>query len=144
VSVVDYGEEVLGRFANPAIAHRTLQVAMDGSQKLPQRLLHTIAERRAAGAMPEYAALALAAWMRFVLGVADNGTALPMNDPLADSIRAVVPATGDPTRLVRGMFSLDAVFPPEFADDEELIGVLTGWLRLLGANGAAATVKEAG
>jgi fructuronate reductase len=143
VTVVDYGASVLTRFANPAIAHRTLQVAMDGSQKLPQRLLHTLSERRAAGAMPGYGALAVAAWMRFVLGVADNGTALPLDDPLAESIRAVLPTTGDPVRLVRGLLSLDTGFPPSFAGDDDLIAVLTEWLRLLGANGAAATVRDA-
>ncbi|MDI5941857.1 mannitol dehydrogenase family protein, partial [Micromonospora sp. DH15] len=42
VSMVAYGDEVLARFANPAIRHRTLQIAMDGSQKLPQRVLHTL------------------------------------------------------------------------------------------------------
>ena len=142
VSVVDYGASVLARFANPAIVHRTLQVAMDGSQKLPQRLLNTVAERRRTGAMPGYATLAVAGWMRFTLGVADNGTALPLDDPLAESIRAVLPTTGDPVRLVRGLLSLDTVFPPSFADDTELVSALIGWLRLLGANGTAATVKD--
>ena len=37
------------RYANPAIRHRTWQIAMDGSQKLPQRILGTLADNRAAG-----------------------------------------------------------------------------------------------
>jgi mannitol-1-phosphate/altronate dehydrogenase len=32
----------LERFANPALKHRTWQIAMDGSQKLPQRMLDGI------------------------------------------------------------------------------------------------------
>jgi fructuronate reductase len=44
-----YATELLARFANPAIRHRTWQIAMDGSQKLPQRLLSTIRERLAQG-----------------------------------------------------------------------------------------------
>ena len=47
VSVVTYGESVLERFANPKMLHRTTQVAMDGTQKLPQRVLETIRDRRA-------------------------------------------------------------------------------------------------
>jgi fructuronate reductase len=143
VSVVDYGASVLQRFANPAIAHRTLQVAMDGSQKLPQRLLHTVRERRSAGAVPAYATLAVAAWMRFVQGVADNGAAMPLDDPLAGAIRSVLPGTGDPSRVVHGLLGLDAIFPPGFADDADLVAALTEWLRALGANGAAATVRDA-
>ncbi|MFO1268667.1 MAG: hypothetical protein U1F67_19015 [Rubrivivax sp.] len=41
---------LLERFGNPALAHRLQQIAMDGSQKLPQRLLATIEQKAAAGA----------------------------------------------------------------------------------------------
>src|SRR5690606_39349013 len=87
VVVTEYGRSVLARFANPAIQHSTRQVAMDGSQKLPQRLLHTIADRRAAGATPRWGTLMVAAWMRFVTGYDDHGRPLPLRDPLAGKIR---------------------------------------------------------
>ena len=61
-----YQDELLERFANPALRHRTIQIAMDGSQKLPMRLLGTIRDRRRAGAEPVVASLGVAAWMRFV------------------------------------------------------------------------------
>ena len=66
LDVTAYGETVLERFANPALRHRTTQVAMDGSQKLPLRLLGTVRDRLAAGATPEWASLAVAAWMAYV------------------------------------------------------------------------------
>jgi len=34
-----YVQSLKRRFGNPALRHRTAQIAMDGSQKLPQRLL---------------------------------------------------------------------------------------------------------
>src|SRR6185369_15860514 len=40
-----YGASLLQRFSNPALHHRTWQIAMDGSQKLPQRLLATMQDR---------------------------------------------------------------------------------------------------
>jgi len=49
------------RFANPALKHRTWQIAMDGSQKLPQRLLGTIRDRLAAGGSIDRLALGVAA-----------------------------------------------------------------------------------
>ena len=61
-----YKASLLDRFANPALKHRTWQIAMDGSQKLPQRLLGTVRDRLAAGAPIERLALAVAAWMRYV------------------------------------------------------------------------------
>jgi fructuronate reductase len=129
LSIDRYGESVLDRFANPALGHRTLQVAMDGSQKLPQRLLGTIADRRAAGVVPHYATLVLAAWMRFVRGRADDGSPLPLDDPLAERLRTT-PA----------LLSLDAVFPPEFADDADLRGQLASWTRSLERHGVLGTL----
>jgi fructuronate reductase len=130
VSVEEFGRGALARFANPALHHRTLQVAMDGSQKLPQRLLGTIADRRAAGSVPVYATLVLAAWMRFVRGVADDGSALPLDDPMAERLRE----TGD-------LLSLDAVFPPGFADDTELRAQLDAWGRDLDRHGVLGTLE---
>jgi fructuronate reductase len=141
VIVTEYGDQVLERFANTAIEHRTLQVAMDGSQKLPQRLLSTIAERRRAGRMPRYAALAIAAWMRFLAGTADDGEPLPLDDPLADVLRAHLHE--DPQRTVSALTGLDAVFPPAFADDAALQAEITSWLQALSRHGAAATVAGA-
>jgi len=142
VSVVDYGDEVLARFANPAIGHRTLQVAMDGSQKLPQRILRTIAARRATGERPELAALSVAAWIRFAAGKSDAGADLALDDPCAREIRAALAqANGSPSAVVDAMFGLDAVFSPELAADDEVRGLVAGWLGRLAEHGAADLVK---
>ncbi|MEK8110327.1 hypothetical protein NKG94_50430 [Micromonospora sp. M12] len=122
---------------------------MDGSQKLPQRLVGTVRDRRRQGDLPAYAALAIAAWMRFTMGVADDGQPLPLQDPLADVIRAALPHSIDPSRpltgsaggAVRALLRLDAIFPTELAEDAELVAAITGWLDALSTNGAAATVK---
>ena len=137
VSVVEYGDSVLERFANPVIAHSTLQVAMDGSQKLPQRVLHTMLDRRAAGGSPRWAALVVAAWMRFVRGTADDGRALPLDDPLAADIRAAL-ASG-----VDGLLGLETVFPPAFVADEVLRKLVSDWYATLERHGVARTLAGA-
>lgn len=144
VDALAYGEEVLGRFANPAMGHRTVQVAMDGSQKLPQRMLHTIQDRRRSGAVPRWAALAVAGWMRYVQGVADDGQPLPLDDPLADRIRArLAAAPATPDGVVDALLGLDTVFTPELAGDAELRAVLVEWLTALDKHGVEATVAGA-
>ncbi|NMO54747.1 mannitol dehydrogenase family protein [Actinoplanes sp. TBRC 11911] len=144
VNTIAYGEEVLERFANPAIDYRTVQVAMDGSQKLPQRVLHTILDRRSAGAMPVHATLVVAAWMRFVQGAADDGRAVPLDDPLAERIRgrlAAAPAT--PSGVVEALLGLDTVFAPALAADAALRGVLVEQLTAITKHGVAATLAGA-
>ncbi|WIM93945.1 mannitol dehydrogenase family protein [Actinoplanes oblitus] len=145
VTVRGYGETALERFANRELGHRTHQVAMDGTQKLPHRLLGTIADRRRAGAVPVWAALVLAGWMRFVRGYADDGSALPLDDPLAARIGAVVAAAPDTAQgLVDALLGLTEVFPAALAGDAELRAELIRWVAELDRHGAAATIAAAG
>lgn len=143
VSVVEYGDSVLERFANAAIRHRTIQVAMDGSQKLPQRVLHTIVDRRAAGASPRWGALVLAAWMRFVQGESDAGEPLPLDDPLAERIRkALAAGRRTPEGVVDALFGLTEVFPAELAGDGTVRELVAGWLGTLERHGVEPVLLE--
>lgn len=144
LTVAGYGESVLHRFANPAIEYRTVQVAMDGSQKLPQRVLHTVRDRRAEGAEPVWAALVVAAWMRFVQGRTDDGRDLPLDDPLADEIRArLAGGPGTPAEVVDRLLGIREIFGEELAEDDTLRASLTGWLTALQTHGVRATVAGA-
>lgn len=145
LSVVEYGRDALDRFANPAIGHRTWQVAMDGSQKLPQRILHTVADRRSAGASPRWAALLVAAWMRFVAGRADDGRPLPLEDPLEREIRAALAGgAGSPAATVESLLQLDRVFAPELAADPVWRELVADWLGALARYGVAGTLAGIG
>jgi fructuronate reductase len=115
----DYGRTVLERFANPALRHRTTQVAMDGSQKLPLRLLGTVRDRLAAGAYPEHATLAVAAWMAYVAVRHDrHGRPLPLDDPLADRLEEAVSGATGPAAVVDALLAVREVFGDDLPDSE--------------------------
>lgn len=76
-----YIDDILARFANPAIEHRLSQIAWDGSQKLPYRILDTMRDARRAGRALDRLAVPIAAWLRFVERAAACGEAI--TDPLA-------------------------------------------------------------
>lgn len=117
VDLAEYRDSILERFANPATGYTTLQVAGDGSQKLPMRILGTVADRLAAGAVPAAAVRTLAAWIVFVARGRDaGGRELPLDDPLADRLREA--ASGDDAGLADRMLALRAVFPEQVADDD--------------------------
>ncbi len=125
-----YRDEVLHRFANPRTGHTTVQVAMDGSQKLPVRLLGTVADRLAAGAVPVAAAHAVAGWVAYVraasagtLVVADRPVTL--DDPMAARLAQAV-AGPDP---VEGVFALREVFPEAVASSTPFRDAVTAALR---------------
>ena len=108
-----YRDALLVRYANAALKHRTAQIAMDGSQKIPPRLLATIEARLNADQPIERLALAVAAWLVFLRGHADDGSRYEISDPLAERLTADVPA--GPEQLVDTMLAIEDVFPPELA-----------------------------
>lgn len=144
LDLAEYGEDVMRRFANPALRHRTLQVAMDGSQKLPMRLLGTIRDRLAAGQTPRWAALTLAGWMVFVATGRDRlGRSLPLEDPLADRLRAAVGGAESADGIVEGLLGVEEVFGPDLRDCVELKGALVESVESLLAEQRAGAVGPA-
>jgi fructuronate reductase len=138
VSLPAYAQALKARYANPAIRHRTWQIAMDGSQKLPQRLLGTLSENLAAGRASPGLYLAVAAWMRYVGGVNERGAAIEVKDPLAVKLRAVSDAAHTPAEKVAALLALTEVFPSELA--ASLRAPVTAAAEHLWSQGAQASV----
>jgi fructuronate reductase len=140
--VAAYQRELIERFHNPALRHRTVQIAMDGTQKLPQRLLGTIADRLARGAEPRWACLGVAAWMRYVwTGQSENGTPLPVDDPLADRLRELTASAATPEAAVDALLSLEEVFGAELPANERFRTLVTDSLEALTKGGVAAATQ---
>jgi len=135
-----YIGDILARFRNPAIAHQLSQIAWDGSQKLPIRLLATAAEARAGGRPVERLAVGVAAWMAFVRRQAQAGAAIV--DPLAERLSAIGKACdGDPTRDVARFMDLTEVFSQDHMTDFAFHGALVAaYGRLTGPDPYAALV----
>lgn len=109
-----YVGDVLVRFRNPAIVHRLAQIAMDGSQKLPIRLLEATREALAAGRPLARLAVGVAAWMQFVRRQARAG--VPLADPLAYELADLGRAcTGEAGPDVGRFLAVSAMFDADLA-----------------------------
>jgi len=138
-----YIEGLLQRFGNASLRHRTWQIAMDGSQKLPQRLLNTIRAQLRRGGPIAGLSLAVAAWMRYALGRDDAGEPIDVQDPLLDSFRAIAArASDDVEDIVMQFVGLQPVFGTDLGTDRRFTSALAGQYRLLVEKGAAGAVKE--
>lgn len=84
-----YADELIERFKNPALKHKLIQIAMDGSQKIPQRWLETLAYHQQAGRQCPAILEALAAWIMHVRG---NGH--DVDDPMRDYFRELWKSEG--------------------------------------------------
>jgi fructuronate reductase len=138
VDLTDYADALFDRYANPAIRHRTWQIAMDGSQKLPQRLLGTLRANLDAGRDSPALCLAVAGWMRYVAGKDEAGQPIDVRDPLADLLRDT--ATDSATGTVAALLSLDQIFPADLA--AQLAAPVSLAAATLWAKGASSAVQE--
>ena len=119
-----YSADILQRFQNPAIRHLLAQIAWDGSQKLPMRLLPAVRDNLASGSSIRYLALAVAAWCRFIC--LRQQSTVPLVDPLAEQLLAVAAScTGDATADVARFLRLSAVFGRDLATEPRFVEALT-------------------
>jgi fructuronate reductase len=131
-----YTTQLATRFRNPGIRHRLLQIAMDGSQKLPQRLLQPALERLRQGAMPRHIALVVAAWMRFLQGRDEQARTYEINDPLAGRlVRLATEAGGNAENLAGALFGVREIFDPGLAGRTDFHNEVVNQLRSLLAHG---------
>ena len=140
LDIAAYRTALMARFDNPTLMHRTQQIAMDGSQKLPQRLLATIAARLAQGQGIDALALAVAGWVRWQAGLDDAGRPHTVDDPLAGMIGAALAGASDPAARVDAVLGIEAVVPEALRGHALLRGKLIDWLTVLEAQGALAAL----
>lgn len=144
VDVAAYQRALVERFANPALPHRTQQIAMDGSQKLPQRLLGTVRDNLAAGRTIDLLTLAVAGWIRYASGRDEAGREIKVSDPLAHEFARIAAAhRGSPQALARAFLGLRSVFGEDLPNEARFANKVAAWLAALFTDGAARTVARA-
>jgi fructuronate reductase len=110
---------------------------MDGSQKLPQRILGTL--REAKTPCPGLC-LAVAAWMRYVGGTDEVGQPIDVRDPLAAELRRLADSGSTASETVPALLSLRAVFSEDVA--QKIAAPVTEAYATLLTKGARAAAQE--
>lgn len=143
VDLERYAGELCERFANPAMAHETWQIAMDGTQKLPQRIIEPalIALRRS---LPlDTYAFAVAAWMRYALGMTDKGEIYTLRDPREREIAtALAGARRDANAVADHLLALPGLFPEELSGSAKWRDALQAKLQPMLAEGMQRAVAR--
>ena len=134
-----YGNTLLTRFANPSLGHQLAQIAIDGSQKLPLRIVSTIRLRLKANFLSPLLCLALAAWIRFLHGVDEQGVSYAIDDPLAKRLRPLL--TGDAAQRVRQVLGQRDLFD-DLIDSAATGNAVIDALKLLERYGTLAALQR--
>lgn len=146
IELAAYADSLLARFANDSLRHRLQQIAMDGSQKLPQRWLTGALKRSAAGQSSPCVALGVAAWVRYTAGEDLLGNRYTVDDPLAKRFVDLHHTHGtDASALIAAFLAMDDVVPSALAADKAFAqSVLMAYQTLTqdGLNGALAALER--
>jgi fructuronate reductase len=105
-----YQAQLIERFSNPGIDHSTRQVAMDGSQKLPQRIMVPAVEELAAGRDAAAFATVAAVWIAYIIRTPD------IDDPRAAELKSAA-AKSTPADPSAPFFAIPGLFPQPLVEN---------------------------
>lgn len=140
IDFADYAQSLLTRFRNPAIAHETYQIAMDGTEKLPQRILEPAVHAIEHGRDCRPFAFAVAAWMRYGLGRRDGGEAYALRDPREAEIAANI-RNVDAREIPAALHNLPGLFPARLLQDQAWLNAVQSIFDKMLQNGMAEAIR---
>ena len=137
VDFVTYLDTAASRFSNAAVGDTIPRLCLDGSNRQPKFILATLRAALEAGGPIEGLALELALWCRYCAATAESGTAIHVEDAMAEELKAAAHATRqDPRSFLR----LGAVFG-DLGHDPRLSAAFSRQIRSLWDNGVRATLR---
>lgn len=142
VDLARYANLLIERYSNPALRHRTWQIAMDGSQKLPQRMLDSVRWHLVHQSDFSLLALGVAGWMRYVDGTDEQGNAIEVCDPLLNTLQNAVSQSEQGEARVKALLGIEAIFGKELPQERKFVSSVLEAYQALLAKGAKATVAQ--
>lgn len=138
VEFSDYKQTLIERFSNPKIRDQLSRLCLNSSDKLPKFLLGSLRDQLEQAGSIESLSFTIAAWFRYLNGMDDQGRSLPIEDPMATTLREKAQSGGnDPTQLL----DIKVLFG-ELSESEDFTVAVTNHLQQLYELGTQATLEN--
>lgn len=137
-----YAHQLLERFSNPSLRHRTAQIASDGSQKLPQRMLDSLRYHLHHGSDCRHLLLGIAGWMRYILGEDEKGERYPVADPLVAKFERINQQFPSGPARVQALLGINEIFADDLPANPAFVAALQHTYDRLCQQGARAAVAS--
>ncbi|WP_247997521.1 mannitol dehydrogenase family protein [Brucella tritici] len=137
-----YAVALAERFANPAIAHSTAQIAMDGTLKLPQRITTPALEALTSGKPHRAFVFALAAWLAYLARKGNEGHPVSLNDPKATELLNELKDIETSEEIIRAVASVCPDVLPEALTDGAFGSSLRDTLHAIQSEGILTVIKR--
>jgi len=135
VDYASYADQLIARFDNPSIAHATYQIAMDGSQKMPQRIFEPTAEALAGGLSVDTFAFATASWFRYLLGATEAGVKYDLRDPRESEIAIAISDAKEATSVISALAKVEGLLPQALVESPDWRTAVTSALSAILTDG---------
>jgi len=138
IDLADYKRTLVERFSNPAIRDQLARIGTEGSARIPKFVLPSVREQLSRGGPLGILSFTVACWFRYLNGVSELGTPMPLNDPHGERLRALAlqgGADAGPLLSMRDLFG-------ELADAPRFVDAVSDALARLYRNGARAALAH--
>ncbi|MDO6683835.1 MULTISPECIES: mannitol dehydrogenase family protein [unclassified Agarivorans] len=115
VDLEQYAGLLIERFSNANVKHKTAQIAMDGSQKLPQRAVDPLLQLQKQGLKVTCLPILIAGWMHSIIGAVKKGEQIV--DPLADEFKHIVDSHAEPLAQAKALLAINKIFGTHASDN---------------------------
>lgn len=140
VDIDKYCDTLLERFSNPTIMDQITRLTLNGSGKLPQFIMPSIAEQITHGSRNfRRLTFCLASWFRYLNGVDEQGKPYSIDDPMADDLKI---------RAIEGgvkpfpLLDVKSLFGDNLRGDKAFVEELTSAMESIYLHGAMATLAK--
>ncbi|MDO6719142.1 mannitol dehydrogenase family protein [Psychrosphaera sp. 1_MG-2023] len=137
----DYGNVIIDRFLNDEIQYQTQQVATDGSQKLPQRIMAPMQELLADDYLSKPMCLVLAGWVRYLSGISELGETHAVSDPMVQQLQGICgDKTLTPIQKIYQLMEIDGLFPAAIKNNTTAIDQISEYVIKMSDDGVISTI----
>jgi fructuronate reductase len=145
VVVAEYQESLHRRFSNSAMAHRTSQVASEGSLKVPTRISKPVRERAQAQLSSPMSALLAAVFIRTATDPAAVETSVRagLRDPAQSVLIELGRRHPDPDDRARAVLLDSGLFPEELGNETAFISDAVRLHAVCCSGGVGAVIRDA-
>ncbi|MDX1304379.1 fructuronate reductase [Photobacterium sp.] len=137
-----YAKLLIERFTNPSLKHQTWQIAMDGSQKIPQRMGGSLRFHLEKETDYKWLAMGIAGWMTYISGVDEKAQPIDVRDPMADQFKSIYQQHGINTSVVKELLGIEAIFGTDLISNDSLVTEITKAYQQIIIKGARAAVAS--
>lgn len=135
VDVDEYCTTLIERFSNTSIMDQLPRICLNGSGKVPQFIMPSIAEAIWVNGPLRRLSFAVAAWFWYIRGVDDNGNKFEVDDPMLEELSA---RAGSPIDVL----SIKTLFGDDLRGDKRFLKEITAAWEGISRDGVLKTLPK--